>query len=252
MKVTRFNTHNLQNEEYYQFFVRFRDAIQAAGPAVLRIEELFAVFLTLFVQLDAAYKKIIKSAFSEEIDAADRQRDEVFRGMREYINSFNRHFNQAVKEAARKIGIVADSYGDVPNKGKSKETAAISDLIKTLRNEHAEDVLTLALNSWLDELGRLNTAVETLMRERFDETTARTTATMREVRLQTDEVYYKIVERVESFDVIEGTTENAPWAAFMASLNTVIDYTNNIVAQRKGVAKAKKNKANGEENTTEE
>ncbi len=38
MKVKRFNTHNLQNEEYYQFFVRFRDAIQAANPATLRVE----------------------------------------------------------------------------------------------------------------------------------------------------------------------------------------------------------------------
>ena len=252
MKVNKIKLHDLRNEEYFQFFTRFRDAVQAANPATLRIEALYTDFLALFAQLDEAYKKIAKSLLTEEIDALDRQRDEVFRGMKDAISSGNRHFNDAVKQAARRIGNVTDAYGDIPNRGKSEETIALTDLIKTLQTEHAEDVITLGLNNWLPEIKRLNTAVETLMRERFDETTAHTTVSMSEVRPQVDEAYYGIVERIESFDVIEGKTENAPWAAFMASLNTVIDYTNNIVAQRKGRAKAKKDKENGEENTTEE
>jgi hypothetical protein len=194
MKVNKIKFHDLRNEEYYQFFVRFRDAITAADPAVLRVEALFETFMELSAQLDEAYKKITKSALSEEIDTLDRDRDEVFRGMKDIISSGHRHFSPAVKEAARRIAIVTDAYGDLPGRGKSEQTAALSDLMKTLITGNAAEGETLALGTWIQELDRLNAAVEQLMRERFDETTARTGTSMREVRLLTDEVYYSIVD----------------------------------------------------------
>jgi hypothetical protein len=99
-----------------------------------------------------------------------------------------------------------------------------------------------------------------LLRQRDTETTGRTDLVMKEVRTradaayrslveQVDEVYYDIVARVEALDLIEGETAGAPWAAFIASLNTVIDYTANIVAQRKGRAKTGKEEEPAAEDT---
>ncbi|MDR2882782.1 MAG: DUF6261 family protein, partial [Alistipes sp.] len=229
------------NDEYWQFITRLDDHIKTSGAAALKIEALYARFTELYGQLDAAYKKILKSALSADIDAADRARDEAFRGMADAVRSATRHFRPEVKEAARRIKIVLDGYGDVTTLGKSAQTAATTNLLGDLAGEkHSPDAEALGLGGWIGELDRLNRATERLMETRFDETTARTDLSMREVRLAMDGVYGEIVFRVESLQEVLGAEPGAPWRAFIESMNTIIDYTDSIVAQRRGRAAAEK------------
>jgi hypothetical protein len=59
-----------------------------------------------------------------------------------------------------------------------------------------------------------------LVKERFDETAARTTdIVMKQARAQLDEVYKTIVERINALAVVEGV---ATYEAFIKTLNAVI------------------------------
>ncbi|MDR2882799.1 MAG: DUF6261 family protein [Alistipes sp.] len=241
MKIKRIHLISLHNDEYWQFITRLADHIKASGAAAIKIEALHTRFVELYGQLDAAYKKIVKSALSADIDAADRARDEVFRGMKDVVASALRHFKPEVKQAARRVKIVLDGYGDVTALGKSAQTAAVTNLLGDLADtKHANDCAMLDLIPWIGELDKRNIAVERLMETRFDEATARTDLSMREVRLAMDALYGQIVFRVESLQEVLGTEPGAPWRAFIEVMNTIVEYTDNIVAQRRGRLAAEK------------
>jgi hypothetical protein len=65
-----------------------------------------------------------------------------------------------------------------------------------------------------------NGTLEALVKERFDETAARTTdIVMKQARAKLDEVYKAIVERINALAVVEG---DAAYETFIKTLNAVI------------------------------
>jgi hypothetical protein len=240
MKIIRLKLRDLRNDEFFQFFTRFRDMVREATSAALRIETLYASFLTLYGQMDEALKKIMKSEHTARIAAADHERDTVFRGMANAVKSAGGHFDAAKRAAAGRLKIVFDTYGNLAAKADDEETSAIGNLLRELLTNHAADCEALGLTEWITELDRLNRAVEALMRERFDEVTERTDLVMRDIRLQIGEVWYSLADRIDALHIVEGDTACAPWTSLIADLNAVIERTENIVAQRKGRAKAEK------------
>ncbi|MDR2882379.1 MAG: DUF6261 family protein [Alistipes sp.] len=246
MKINRLHLTSLRNDEFFQFMTRVRDLVRAATPAALRVEAVFADFEARFADLDEALRKIVKSARTAEIAAADRARDGVFRGLANAVRSARDHYNPAMREAGVRVGIVFDTYGNVAAKADDEETAAVYNLLVELTTRHAADCEALGLTGWIGELDRCNVTVERLMRERFEETTERSGLVMRDVRLAIGEVWYALADRVDALQIVEGGAADSPWAAFIAEINAIAERTENIVAERRGRAAAKKEREAGE------
>jgi hypothetical protein len=81
MKTNRIEFPRLRNDEHFQFHTEFRDAVIAANPETIRIAPQFDTYLALYTQLDEALVKILRSATTEEIGAADHRRDATLRGL---------------------------------------------------------------------------------------------------------------------------------------------------------------------------
>ena len=79
MKFKRIRTEHLRNEEWFQFFTEFKSLVEYHHPGTLNIEALFVIFVTLYVNADNALEVIRKSATTEQLVEADRNRDIVFR-----------------------------------------------------------------------------------------------------------------------------------------------------------------------------
>jgi hypothetical protein len=169
--------------------------------------------------VDEALKKIVKSEFTAKIHEADKARDEIYVGMTEMNAAALKHFSPEIREAAGRLKIVFDTYGNVASKPLNEETSAIYNILQELQGKYAADVATVGIGQWVGELENRNKAFENLVKERFDETAARTDIVLREARGKLDEAYRIIAERINALAVVEG---EAAYETFIRTLNAVI------------------------------
>ncbi|MDR2732259.1 MAG: DUF6261 family protein [Fibromonadaceae bacterium] len=220
MKISKIYTHSLRNDAHFQFNTEFKDLVTKFNPQTLKVETLFNGYLPLWEREDEALKKINKSALTEKIQEADKLRDDTFMGMSEINKGMCHHFNKATAEAAHRVKIVLDTYGNVAKKTLNEETSAIYNLLQDLRSDkYAADATACGITAWADELEKRNQALDQLMKERFDETAAKCDIVMKQARAEVDKVYHQITERVDALVIVEGLET---YEAFIRTLNAVI------------------------------
>jgi len=232
MKIKKLHTNNLRNNAHFQLMTEFRGTVSIANPVTLKVKSQFDAFLPLYGDEDTALKKITKSAFTEQIRAADAARDDTFSGMVKICEGTCKHFIPYAADAARQVKIILDTYGNAAALTFNEETSAIYNLLQDLRSEkYAVAVAAVGLTPWVDELERRNNTFEVLVGQRYDETAVRPAVAMRDARRAVDAAYSAIIERVEALSVVEG---EEVYAAFINRMNAVIDkYAALLAHQRK-------------------
>ena len=237
MKINGMRMTNMRNDEHYQFLTDFIKLVNGIGAAILKINEQFITLTGLFDDEDAALKKIMKSAITPEIQAADKTRDTIFRGMTDAYKSALNHFDEQKVAAAKRLKPVFDTYGNLAAKPINEQSSGITNMLQDLTGKYAPDCQTIGIADWAAELAAANNAVIELMHGRYDEGSERCDIVLREARLKVDEAYRVIIERISALAVIEGA---ANYEDFIRKLNLIVDKYANIIAQRKGSAAAKK------------
>ena len=233
MKISKLDLRILRNDEHFQFHAEFRDAVNKFGSGNLKVDDLFTAYLPLYAQEDEALKKIAKSAITAEIQTADAYRDRIFRGMCDTNKAALNHFRSEVQQAATRLKIVLDTYGNLAPKPLNEQTSGVYNLLQDL-NARIDDAEKTGIAEWMNELQTANQAVDQLMKDRYDESAAKTDIVLREARLKVDAQYRIITERIEALALVEGA---AGYSDFVRYLNTVIAKYTTIVAQRSGKKK---------------
>ena len=219
MKINKIYAYDLRNDAHFQFYTEFRNLVQKEGAESLKIAPLFEAWLPLYDKEDSALKKIQKSAITAQIQEADRARDEIYAGMVETNTAALKHFSEEVRSAAARLKIVFDTYGDVNRKPLNEQTSAVYNILQELKGKYAPDTALVGISSWVSELEARNNAFADLMRERFDETAARTDIVLKETRIEVDNAYFAIRERLNALVVVEGLSV---YENFVRTLNAVI------------------------------
>jgi hypothetical protein len=229
MKITRIKLRNLRNEEWFNFFTEFKTFVAQSTPEALDIEALFATFLALYVQADESLEILRKSSYTAEIIHLDGVRDGTFRGLTEVIQASLHHYLTPTREAAEKLEVIIDHYGNLSAKPYNEETSGIYNLLQDLRAKTAE-VAALDLSGWLNELEANNQAFETaILNRNAEKADSIVDINMMEIRRQTDRCYLNIVERIEALTLIQG---DAAFADFVNKLNTNITRYKNVLSRR--------------------
>ena len=237
MKIDKLNLINLRNDEHFQYNTEFRDAVIKFGAASLGIEPQFDIYLPIYEQEDLALKKIMKSAITGEMQTADQRRDQLFRGMCDANKAALNHFRTEVQQAARRIKILLDTYGNLAAKPLNEQTSGVYNLLQDLRGKYANDAAETGLVEWMDELQAANEAFGNLAKDRYEETAMRTDLVLKDVRAQADAAYRTITERIDALVVVEGPQT---YSEFIKYLNAIIAKYTATLAQRAGRAAAKK------------
>ncbi len=238
MKCTRFTIEDLKNEEWFQFFTEFKDLIEQYGASALDIDALFATFLALYADADEALEIIRKSPITEQLADADSRRDGIFRGFADAVKSALNHFNPAKREAAKRLHVTFDHYGNIARKPYDEETASIYNFIQDMNGANAAEIDILGLNDWVVQLEVDNKAFAALMKNRDAEGAGKTELRMKDVRTEADRCYRDILDRFDALVIVNGKDKYAP---LMKELGVVVNRYNNKIAQRKGrAAKSKK------------
>ena len=239
MKCKRFKIERLRNEEWFQFHTGFKALVEQHNPQTLNVETLFTAFVAFYADADEALEVIRKSATTEQLADADNARDVVFRGFSDAVKSALNHFDSAKKEAAKRLKIIFDQYGNIARKVYDEKTASIYNFLQDI-NAKAADVALLGLNDWATQLEADNQAFDALMQSRYSEAAAKTTLRMVNVRVETDRCYRDILDRVDALIMINGETTYAP---FVRDLAVRIERSESVLAQRQGRAKKDDNPA---------
>jgi hypothetical protein len=243
MEINNLNLNMLHNEEHFQYQKEVKELVEKEGAKKLDIEKEFNVFSSFYVQEEVALNLIRKSATTEQIEAADKDRDVLLSGLSDAVKSSLKHFKEEKRAAAVHYKILLDQYGDIARKPYDDETAAIYKLVQESQGAYAADITTLGLGDWITEINNKNLAFETLKKDRYSEDATKTQLRMKTVRVSTDSAYKDIVKRINALILINGAKNHE---AFVLELNSRIDKLNNSLAMRKG-----RSKKNGDQSKTE-
>jgi hypothetical protein len=219
MKIEKVHLGHLRNDAHFQFHTEFRDIVATHGAEALKIKPQFDAYLLLYDREDEALKKIAKSALTAKIHDADAARDDTFMGLLDVCRGMCRHFTPAIREAALRIQVVLDTFGNVASKPLNEETSALYNLAQELQEKHAAALSATGMAQWVGELKSRNNAFEALVKERFDETAHKTDVVLKEARKATDEAYKQLRDIINVYMVLEGT---ADYEAFIRTLNAVV------------------------------
>jgi hypothetical protein len=230
MKISSLNFYKLRNEEWFQLFTEFRDLALKFNPDALNIAALWATFLTLYADADTALEIIRKSADTALMLEADRVRDQTFRGFADAVKSACNHFDPQKRTAAEQLSIPFNHFGNLAQKAPNEETASIYNLLQELNGAYANRVQILSLQDWTLRLAADNAAYEALVKDRNTEIAQRSKLRMKGVRKEVQEVYYRIVERIEATITLNG--EIPPFAGFANEWNAFLKRYADVLAQR--------------------
>lgn len=240
-KINTLRLNYLRNDGHYQYHTDVLNLIDEFDGVKNKLGELTDKYRSAHATEDAALKKIVKSDFTIQLQEADAARDDMWMGIVETTKTSLRHYGPTFREAARKLKIVLDTYGNITKKPMLEQTSAVYNALQELNGNYADLVNTLRLKGWVDALEEKNKLVESLMKDRIDESSAKITVAMKAARAETDAVYRAIVERISAFVVIEGA---AAFEGFIAKLNLIISKYAQLTAQSGGKGKGNSNNNN--------
>jgi len=231
MEIIQLNFSRLHNEEHFEFHNEFNMLVDKATPAALGIETQYSAYMFLYADEFEALGFIRKSHITDEIADADNLRDFTFRGMSDTVKAGGNHFNPLVRNAATRVQVVFDHYGNLTIKSYDDETASIKKFVSELKVKYAADVIILGIADWLDELQANNDAFVELQQSRNSKEAEKTQLRMRQVRLEVDAAFRTITNRINALIIVNG---EGMYKSFVNEVNIQIDKYNNNLAIRSG------------------
>lgn len=238
MFIKKIHYVELQNEEHVSFHIYVDDYISEAGAAVLHVETQSADHKLKLGIEKSVLDLLQKNSYTVRVNAADDARDVPIRGFFKVVKGMLNHFNPAVAQAAYNINLIDERFKNLPGLSKEKQTSAEESYLSALK-ANMTDINILGLTDWVMEIEAKENAYLEMVKNRNSEDDLKPILKMRAVRLETDDTYKAIVDRINAFITIEG---DANYISFVTKLNNRIDQYNNTIAQRKGIIAANKKK----------
>ena len=168
-----------------------------------------------------------ESKRTPEMAEKDHERDEDYRGFVSAVKANLHHFDQEMRNAAKRLMSTFKHYGDITQKRYAEESAAIEDLLREIdeSEELTRDIATLKVGDWRDRLEALNEAFRSLRDQRVDETR------MKDARKETDRHYQNIVMHLEY--MVKACKATPELTAFITDLNALIKSYKDVLAHGK-------------------
>ncbi len=231
MKIDNLTLPRLRNSEHLQFHIDVMTLVNSTTAAALGIDVLFKKYAPTVNLEKETLNTVTKSASTNTLAEADETRDETFRGIRDVVKGFCRHYNDEVKDAATKIKIVFDTYGNVAVKSYNQETAEITSLVSELNSSLKNEIKTIGITEWIAALKQQNETFDDIKNSRYSEEASKTSDSMKDIRIGIDDIYSSIVERINALIVINGDKN---FKDFVNGLNVRIASYTTALNQRQG------------------
>ena len=175
-----------------------------------------------------------KSLLTDDISAADAERDALYSGYKKAVNGFKNLPVESMAKAAKVLAQHIKDYAIDPKMQLDKETGLLINFIDDLEKKYVSEVQTLSLGAFVTSLKDANEKVRTLTASRTDERMTKAVGALKASRKASDEAYRQLVKFVNAFALIEG---DANYISFIDYVNTeIVHYKREVIGQKSGSA----------------
>ena len=171
-----------------------------------------------------------RNLITDDIRAADKTRDDIFRSLRKAINGFTDAPVPDVAKAGKVLKQCVADYAINPAMQLDRETGLLHNFIADLETKHAAEVAKLGLTLYVAPLKEANAKVEQFIVDRTTAQSVIAAGELRAARLATDAAYRHLVKFVNALAMVSGTTDYDALAKF---LNEHIDRFKHEVLPKK-------------------
>ena len=224
---------NLRNGEYIQLMTDILMVLAQNNPAALEIAEPYQHLKTLVGKIEMLFREARGSSISKDLIELDTRRDRALNGITIIINGYTYCADTVLKShalalqnhlAAFGTGIARDNY--------QEQTAVIR---KLLTDWNEKQVLSIALtalhlDNWKDELAESNTLFTERYMARVEEAVTATPGNIKDLRLQTNEIWFALRDRMNAWFTLEDGAE--PFGSTVNTINIVIEEYRRVMRGR--------------------
>ncbi len=242
LKVNHIELGRLKNAEHVQLHTNVRNVINNAGTTAIGMPQLVYVpYLQAIADEQDIVNKAMGSPYTLEMQAADAQRDIVYKRVRRKLELCELENADSVAYKATPVvkkHLLGKYSNAVSSLAYQEETATITGFVQDCRNLLTlEQIDAIGIDNDLDDLEEVNQKFNQMYQERVAEKAAGDTQLSAKLRAQTDEAYEHICI---TLNALANDTDPAKEEQVKAGretlmkINVVIRDAKNRLAQRLG------------------
>ena len=227
------NLMNINNGAHYEFMkvVSDRFATETALSTNASAKKAMEALAAALKEEDRCLVISRRNLITDDIRAADKTRDDIFRSLRKAINGFTDAPVPDVAKAGKVLKQCVADYAINPAMQLDRETGLLHNFIADLETKHAAEVAKLGLTLYVAPLKEANAKVEQFIVDRTTAQSVIAAGELRAARLATDAAYRHLVKFVNALAMVSGTTDYDALAKF---LNEHIDrYKHEVLPKKK-------------------
>ena len=172
-----------------------------------------------------------KSASTDEILAADADRDTLYSAYYRSVKSFLRVSTPDLHTAAKTLWQSLVDYGIKPSMQLERETGAIQNLLDDCEQKYSAEVAKLGLQTVLTSLKTANAKVSELLYSRTTEQSKQVAGALRKARQQSDEAFKQVRKVANAMATLGSAEALKPFADFVNQL--IKRYEDEVLPKKK-------------------
>jgi len=230
-EILKANLNNARNAEHYQFHSDVLSIVTAEVAAAQKIDSLRSDYVALFDKENTAFIQNRAYESTKEIEAKDRERDDLFLYIKQTIDS-NLYCPVANKKAAaEKLAFAMKPYRSANSKAFAENTAQVTNLVLDFQSEaYAGYVELLGLKEAVAQLQTANEAFNAVYMGRSGEKLVRASSeTMKSIRPKVDAAYRTLASAINALYQVNSLITRSE--ATETELGGVIDGVNALIVQ---------------------
>ena len=223
----------MNNGAHYEFMkvVNDRFAAETTLSTNASAKKAMEALATALKEEDRCLVISRRNLITDDIRAADKTRDDIFRSLRKAINGFTDAPVADVAQAGKVLKQCVADYAINPAMQLDRETGLLHNFIADLETKYAAQVTKLGLTLFVAPLKEANAKVEQFIVDRTTAQSVIAAGELRAARLATDAAYRHLVKFVNALAMVSGTTDYDALAKF---LNEHIDrYKHEVLPKKK-------------------
>jgi len=216
MKIT---LSKLSTKDLATLSQRIINSAESGNFAVISNHPLLAEFKTMYADYDEVYTKQIYSGKGVNVVAADRQRDNAFRVLKNFLNGYRKMTNLDNHQFADDVFQIFKRYGlDIDKESYSTQSAQMKKLVEDLdKQENSQKLNTLSLLPAFNEIKSKQQAFEQVFSEQ-----AIANAHLRQMK-NASAIRRDLEKKLKAFlNVITAMKDMPDWNMLYADINELV------------------------------
>ena len=231
--LVRLDLFRVKNAEFKQFLTRLFEDFQGSGLSLDTDEVLKNLFKSLKSKSDTyakALEQVRAKEESKKISELNKVRNADFQALKDSIKPYKNAKTENQQKAYHALKLVFDNYKGVVQDSYEGRTSRLHTLISQLRsNEYSDDVDTLYIVGFVNELEKSNTAFNEIFNKRSLQSLQKETLSVKEIRKELTDIYQNTANYILA---VTNVKEDPFYTKTLEVLNNSRKYYADMLARR--------------------